>query len=73
VKSYTTITRSAPIPRERELHHFLLLDRAEQEAAIRRLIAAGMPEYTVAAATGLSVEQVRRVIGERAAAQERGP
>jgi DNA invertase Pin-like site-specific DNA recombinase len=51
--------------RERELRHFLLLDREQQESAIRRLAAAGMPEYTIATATGLSVEQVRRVIGER--------
>jgi DNA invertase Pin-like site-specific DNA recombinase len=46
----------------RELRYFLLLDRSEQEAAIRRLMASGMPAYTIAAATGLSVEQVRRIL-----------
>jgi DNA invertase Pin-like site-specific DNA recombinase len=48
--------------RERELRHFMLLDRTSQEAAIRRLIASGMPEHTIATATGLSVEQVRRIL-----------
>jgi hypothetical protein len=49
--------------RERELKHFLLLDRDAQESAIRRLAASGMRDYTIAAATGLSVEQVRRILG----------
>lgn len=52
--------------RERELRHFLLLDRTEQEGAIRRLIASGMPEYTIATATGLSVEQIRRILARAA-------
>ena len=50
--------------REREMRHFLLLDRDQQEQAIRRLVAAGMSEHTVASVTGLSVEQVRRVLAE---------
>jgi DNA-binding NarL/FixJ family response regulator len=53
------------VARERELRHFLLLDRDQQESAIRRLAASGMNDYGIAAATGLSVEMVRRVIGER--------
>ena len=48
--------------RERELLHFLLLNPSEQEAAIRGLVASGMPEYTIASATGLSVEQIRRAL-----------
>ncbi len=48
--------------RERELRHFLLLDRDQQVQAIRRLIAAGMSEATVAAATCLSVEEIRQVL-----------
>jgi DNA invertase Pin-like site-specific DNA recombinase len=51
-------------PRERELHHFLLLDRQQQAQALRRMVASGMSERTVAAASGLSVEQVRRVIAD---------
>jgi hypothetical protein len=58
------------LARERELRHFLLLDRAEQETAIRRLAASGMNDYTIATASGLNVEMVRRVVGERAV-QER--
>lgn len=49
--------------REREMRHFLLLDRNQQAQAIRRLVASGMSEHTVSTATGLSVEQVRRVLG----------
>jgi DNA invertase Pin-like site-specific DNA recombinase len=51
-------------PRERELRHFLLLDRQQQAQALRRMVASGMSERTVAAASGLSVEQVRRVIAQ---------
>ena len=50
----------------RELYHFLLLTREEQHAAIRRLASSGMNEYTIAAATRLSVEQIRRALAERA-------
>jgi hypothetical protein len=48
--------------RERELLHFLLLDSAAQEAAIRRLAASGMNDYVIASVSGLSVEQVRRIL-----------
>jgi hypothetical protein len=52
--------------RERELRHFLLLDRDQQVQAIRRLVSSGMSEHIAAAASGLSVEQVRRILGEPA-------
>jgi hypothetical protein len=42
--------------------HFTVLSPAERATAIRRLAAAGQGEYTIAAETGLSVEQVRRVL-----------
>lgn len=42
--------------------HFELLDREEQEHAIRRLAREGMSEYSIAAATRLSVEMIRRVL-----------
>ena len=50
----------------RELHHFLLLTVTEQAEAIKRMAASGWSEYTIAAASRLSVEQVRRVLAERA-------
>jgi hypothetical protein len=50
------------------MQHFASLDREAQAAAIRRLVAVGYGEHTVAHATGLSVEQIRRVMGERVAA-----
>jgi ABC-type phosphate/phosphonate transport system ATPase subunit len=42
--------------------HFEHLDREQQEQAIRRLAADGMSEHSIARATRLSVEQVRRVL-----------
>ena len=57
-----------PTPyRTREMHHFALLDRKEQHAAIEHLASSGMSDYTVASATMLSVELVRAILGERAA------
>ena len=50
---------------QRELHHFVMLDRDQQAAAIRRLAASGVSDYGIAAATRLSVEFVRTVIGPR--------
>jgi hypothetical protein len=46
--------------------HFRTLDHDQRAQAMRRLAAAGMSEHGLAHATGLAVEQVRRVIGERA-------
>jgi 2-iminoacetate synthase ThiH len=55
----------------RELLHFQLLDRSEQEQAVRRLAASGMGDYTIAAATQLSVEVIRRILGKGHEPQER--
>jgi SLT domain-containing protein len=51
--------------------HFHALDRQQQSEAIQRLAATGQGEHTIAYATGLSVEMVRRVLGEHRAHQER--
>jgi hypothetical protein len=48
--------------RQRELRHFLLLDHDQQAQAVRRLAASGLRDYTIATATGLTVEQVRRIL-----------
>ena len=48
-------------------HHFHAMPHDQQVQAIRRLAAAGQGEHTIAQATGLSVEMVRRVLGEREA------
>ncbi|MGO9267668.1 MAG: hypothetical protein ACLQBA_22755 [Candidatus Binataceae bacterium] len=59
---------SAPIPhREREMHHFLMLTADEQRAAIVKLAAAGMSDHTIASASGLAVEMVRKILGEQRA------
>ena len=47
-----------------ELIHFLMLPPAEQANAIRRLARAGMSDSTIASATRLSIEQVRRILAE---------
>jgi len=51
--------------REREMSHFLLLSEADRHAAIKRMAANGWSDYSIAAATRLSVEMVRKVLGER--------
>jgi hypothetical protein len=48
----------------RELAHFHALERAQQANAIRRLATSGMSDHTIAAATRLSVEMVRRILTE---------
>jgi len=50
---------SQPSP---EMQHFWNLSAAEQEAAIKRLADSGLSDATMAAATKLSVEQVRRIL-----------
>ncbi|HXR91077.1 MAG TPA: hypothetical protein VN750_12460 [Steroidobacteraceae bacterium] len=44
--------------------HFVTLDQAQQAEAIRRLHAAGQTPHTIAAATGLSVEQIGIILAE---------
>jgi DNA invertase Pin-like site-specific DNA recombinase len=47
------------------LWHFANLTRDQQADVIRRMANEGHSETTIATATGLSVELIRRVIGER--------
>jgi hypothetical protein len=53
--------------RARELNYFLL-SRKEQREAIHHLAKSGMTDYGIAAATALSVEMVRQILGEQKAA-----
>lgn len=46
------------------MQHFHALDREQQATAVHRLAAAGYSEHGIAAATKLSVEFVRRILGE---------
>ena len=48
-----------------DLHYFAMLTHDEQRAAIQRMAAQGMSDQTIAAATKLSVEMIRAIIGER--------
>lgn len=45
--------------------HFNVLDHEQQRQAIARLAATGMSDYGISHATGLAVEQVRRVLAEQ--------
>ena len=45
--------------------HFHVLAPDQQEQAIRRMAVSGYGQQTIAHATGLSVEQVQRVLGGR--------
>jgi len=49
-----------------KMHYFVMLSHDEQRAAIRRLASSGMSVDTIAAATMLSIEQIRAILGERA-------
>lgn len=49
---------------ESRMRHFHTLTRSAQGEAIRRLAALGQSEHMIARATGLSVEMIRRVMGE---------
>jgi hypothetical protein len=53
--------------RAMQLMRFHSLERSQQCQAIHRLVASGMSEYGVSHATGLSIEQVRRILAEQAA------
>ena len=50
---------------ERRMSYFVLLDREQQEIAIRRLAASGYSDHGIAAACGLAVEQIRAILGPR--------
>jgi hypothetical protein len=48
----------------REMYHFLELNWEERAEAIKRMAAEGRSDHGIAAATRLSVEQVRRILSE---------
>jgi hypothetical protein len=50
--------------RSKEMFYFTLLTRTEQREAIHRLSTSGMSDHTIASATALSVEMVRKILGE---------
>jgi hypothetical protein len=47
------------------MHYFAMLTEEEQHAAIKRLAASGMADTSIAAATMLSVEMIRQILGTR--------
>jgi hypothetical protein len=45
--------------------YFLMLTQDEQAHAIRRLADSGMTVHGIAAAAGVSVQQIRSILGQR--------
>lgn len=54
----------------RRMNYFVLLTPEQQQQSIRRLARSGMADSSIAAATGMSVEQVRRALAQPAAIPE---
>lgn len=52
---------------EARMRHFLVLDPAQQAAAVRRLHATGLSEHDIARATGLSPLQIQAILTGRPA------
>jgi hypothetical protein len=48
---------------DRRMDYFQMLSHEDQRAAIRRMADSGLSEYTIAAATRLSVEMIRQILG----------
>ena len=56
------------------LRSFVTMNREQQAAAIRRMASEGRSDHTIATATRLSVEQIRRILAEpRPATSESDP
>lgn len=54
-------------PDDRRMHYFAMLTHDEQASAIHRLSRSGMSDHGISAATQLSVEMIRKILGERTA------
>ena len=50
---------------DRRMDYFAMLEPEQQRTAIMRLAASGMSDHGIAAATLLSVEMVRQIMGPR--------
>jgi len=50
---------------DQRMRHFHVLTREQQQQAIHRLAATGMSDHGIARATGLSVEMICRLLGNR--------
>jgi hypothetical protein len=61
------LPRTEAMANDHALRHFHALSADAQADAIRRLAASGMGDHTIAQATRLSVEFVRRLLVEHRA------
>jgi ABC-type phosphate/phosphonate transport system ATPase subunit len=52
------------------MHYFAMLSREEQHQAIHKLSNGGMSDYAIAAATKLSIEMIRFILGQPSPAQK---
>ncbi len=60
----TVLSRLAGDPDMERLRHFATLGRQQQAQGIRRLASVGWSDSSIAAVTGLSIEQVCRIMAE---------
>lgn len=49
----------------RHMFYFEMLTESERRGAIQRLADSGVSDYGIASATGLAVQVIRRILGER--------
>jgi hypothetical protein len=59
-----------PIAGDQRMLHFWILSAGEQRQAVRRLALSGWPESTISTATGLAIEQVRRIVADQQSGRE---
>jgi hypothetical protein len=52
-------------PNDRRMYFFAMLTRDEQAEAIHRLSRSGASDHGIASATQLSVEMIRKILGEQ--------
>ena len=62
---------SGPL-RRRARQHWHELTEAEKRAAVRNMALFGHSPATISAATGLSIEAIRAILGEHKAAERAG-
>lgn len=51
---------------QQRMLYFAMMTEAEQREAIKRLADSGVGDHGIASATGIAVEAVRSIIGQRA-------
>jgi hypothetical protein len=48
---------------DRRMGNFMMLSDSERVEAIQKMAGSGLSPYTISAATGIAVEQIRTIVG----------